>query len=86
MLTTLTAGMNLIEQAVIDVEDLEARLERLYRDRDRLARYAAAGRAFAESLSWDKLLPQWLTVFGAVSGDEAPGLADTPEPRGQGAA
>lgn len=81
VLTTLTAGMNLIEQAVIDVDDLAARLERLYRDRDRLARYAAAGRAFAESLSWDKLLPQWLTVLGGVSGVEASSLADTPETR-----
>jgi hypothetical protein len=67
ILTTVTAGANLIEQAVIDVDDLAARIEKLYRDPALLREYSEAGRRFAESLHWDTLVPQWLQVIGAVA-------------------
>ncbi|MBI2927042.1 MAG: glycosyltransferase family 4 protein [Verrucomicrobia bacterium] len=68
ILTTVTAGTNLIEQAVIDVEDLAARIERLYRNPELVRQYSEAGLAFAQSLNWDRLLPQWLQLISAAAG------------------
>ncbi|MBI2925114.1 MAG: glycosyltransferase family 4 protein [Verrucomicrobia bacterium] len=68
ILTTVTAGTNLIEQAVLDVDDLAARIEKLYREPALLRQYSEAGRQFAEALHWDKLLPRWLEVIGSATG------------------
>jgi glycosyltransferase involved in cell wall biosynthesis len=67
-LTTVTVGVNLIEHAVIDVDDLAARIEKLQRDPALMKQYSEAGRTFARSLSWDALTPQWLEVIGATTG------------------
>ncbi len=68
VLMTVTMGVNLIEHAVVDVEDLAARIEKLYRDPGLVRRYSEAGRAFAASLSWEGLMPQWLEVIRSTSG------------------
>ncbi len=68
VLTTLTMGVNLIEHAVVDVEDLAGRIEKLSRDPELVRRYSEAGRAFAESLSWDALMPRWLEAIRSASG------------------
>jgi glycosyltransferase involved in cell wall biosynthesis len=59
----VTAGVNLIEHAVIDVDDLAAQIERLQQDPELVRRYSEAGLAFARTLSWDALMPQWLGVI-----------------------
>jgi hypothetical protein len=56
------------EQAVLDVDDLAARIKNFYRDPALLREYSEAGRCFAESLHWDQLLPQWLPVISAAAG------------------
>ena len=48
-----------IRRALIDIEDAVARLDRLHRDRDLLARKSAEARRFAEAYDWSRLLPQW---------------------------
>ncbi len=63
VLTTVTMGANLIEDAVVDVEDLAARIEKLYRDPELVRRYSGVGRAFAASLSWERLIPRWVEVI-----------------------
>jgi len=68
VLTTVTAGVNLIEYAVLDVEDLAARIEKLYRNRELAKQHAAAGLAFARSLTWESLMPKWLEVIGSLTG------------------
>jgi len=67
-ITKLTMGTNLIEQAIIDVEDLTEQLAQLQHDPARLQRYATAGQTFARTLDWDALMPQWLQVVGLVCG------------------
>jgi glycosyltransferase involved in cell wall biosynthesis len=67
-LTTVTVGVNVIEHAVIDVDDLAARIEKLQGDPGLVKQYAEAGRAFAQSLSWDTLMPRWLEVISATAG------------------
>ena len=64
VVTTVTMGVNLIEHAVVDVEDLAGRIENLYREPALVRQYADAGRAFAESLSWERLMPQWFRLLG----------------------
>jgi glycosyltransferase involved in cell wall biosynthesis len=64
----LTVGVNLIEHAVIDVEDLSRKIEKLYRDSGLRRRYGEAGRAFAEGLSWDALIPEWVKVIRGTAG------------------
>ncbi len=76
-LTTVTVGVNLLEHAVIGVEDLAARIEKLERDPALMKQYSEAGLAFARSLSWDTLIPRWLDVIGSVSGVEISGQART---------
>ena len=66
--TTLTMGTNLIEQAIIDVDDLAAQIEGLVRDPARVREYSAAGLEFARSLSWEVLLPEWIKVVELASG------------------
>jgi glycosyltransferase involved in cell wall biosynthesis len=68
VLTTVTTGANLIEYPVLDVEDLAARIEKLYRDPGLRQEYSAAGVAFAKGLSWDRLIPQWLNLIGSTAG------------------
>ena len=70
ILTTTTVGANLIEHAVIDVEDLAASIEKLYRNPDLCRQYAEAGLAFARSLSRDALMPQWLQLISLAAGVE----------------
>lgn len=64
----LTMGTNLIEQAVIDTEDLARCLEKLYLDKDLIKTYGRAGRSFAQTLSWDLILPKWLEVIELTTG------------------
>jgi glycosyltransferase involved in cell wall biosynthesis len=66
----VTVGANLIEHAVIDVEDLAACIEKLYRNPELARQHAEAGLAFARSLSWDALMPQWLQLIGSAAGVE----------------
>jgi len=70
VLTTVTVGVNLIEHAVIDVEDLATRIEKLYRDPELVRQYSAAGLAFARSLSWDELMPKWLQLIRSTARTE----------------
>ena len=68
VLTTVISPGNLLEQAIVDVEDLARCIEKLYLSPSLREEYGRAGRAFAETLSWDRLMPQWLEVLSAVSG------------------
>jgi glycosyltransferase involved in cell wall biosynthesis len=68
ILTTVAAGTNLIEQAVIDVEDLAACIEKLYRNPNLAKQHADAGLAFARTLTWDSLIPKWLELIRATAG------------------
>ena len=78
VITTVTMGVNLIEHAVIDGEDLAGRIEKLYRDPGLVMHYATAGRAFAQTLSWDVLIPQWLHLIrGVTLGDPLEGTASS---------
>jgi glycosyltransferase involved in cell wall biosynthesis len=66
----VTVGVNLIEHAVVDAEDLAAKIEKLQRDPGLVKQYAEAGLAFARSLSWDALNQQWLGVIRSAAGGE----------------
>jgi glycosyltransferase involved in cell wall biosynthesis len=68
VLTTVTVGTNLIEHAVIDVDDLAARIAKLQDEPALVKQYSEAGLAFARSLSWAALMPQWLEVIRSVGG------------------
>jgi glycosyltransferase involved in cell wall biosynthesis len=70
ILATVTAGANLIEHAVIDVEHLADCIEKLYCDPALVSQYSKAGLAFAKSLTWDSLMPQWLQLIGSTAGVE----------------
>ena len=72
ILTTVTAGTNLIEQAVLDVDDLAACIEKLYRNPELVRQHSEAGLVFAQSLNWDRLMPQWLQLISGVVGVELP--------------
>jgi glycosyltransferase involved in cell wall biosynthesis len=82
VLTTTTVGANLIEHAVIDVEHLAACVEKLYRNPGLAKEYSEAGLAFARSLSWDKLMPQWLQLVGSTAGSAL--SLDESAPKGNG--
>lgn len=58
--------MNLLEQAVIDVDDLTAKIEKLYRNPDLVQEYSTKGREFAETLDWERIVAQWVEVIGKV--------------------
>ncbi len=68
VLTTVTAGANLIEHAVIDVDDLADCIEKLYLNPKLARQHAEAGLAFARTLTWDSLVPKWLQLIGSVAG------------------
>ena len=53
---------------IINVEDLAEQLAQLQQDPEKRQRYAVAGQAFARTLNWDELMPQWLQVIGLVCG------------------
>lgn len=79
VLTTLISAGNGLEQAIVDVDDLARCIEKLYLNPELRAEYGRAGRAFAESLSWDRLLPQWLEVLSSVSGVDLTEAVDQPD-------
>lgn len=54
ILTTVTAGTNLIEQAVIHEDAIAASIEKLYRNPDLANEYSKTGRDFVETLSWHR--------------------------------
>ena len=66
----LTMGTNVMEYAVIDVEDLARCIKKLYLNPELVRSYGRAGRIFAETLSWDNLMPKWLEVISLASGVE----------------
>jgi len=66
ILGTIPAGSNLIEHAVLDVEDLARCIERLYRSADLAGQHSKAGLAFARALTWDGLVAQWLKLINAT--------------------
>ncbi|MBL9171516.1 MAG: glycosyltransferase family 4 protein [Verrucomicrobiales bacterium] len=68
VLTTITTGMNIVEHAVIDTDDLARCIEKLYLAPDLVQTYGRAGREFARKLTWDSLVPQWLEVIGLALG------------------
>ena len=55
---------------MIDVEDLARRIKKLYLNPELVRSYGSAGRIFAETLSWDNLMPKWLKVISLASGVE----------------
>lgn len=63
----VTMGVNLLEQAVIDVDDLAAKIEKLYRNPELVAEYSRKGREFAESLDWENIVPQWVELIERVA-------------------
>lgn len=62
----LTMGRVNIDHAVINVDDLTAKLVKLANDPALRERYARDGRAFAETLDWDRIMPQWLELLERV--------------------
>ncbi|MCI0748442.1 MAG: glycosyltransferase family 4 protein [Verrucomicrobia subdivision 3 bacterium] len=68
ILTTVCAGTNLIEHAVLDVADLAARIEKLYHNPKLANQYAQEGLEFARELTWDGLMPKWLALIATTAG------------------
>ena len=68
VLTTVISGGNILEQAIVDVVDLARCIEKLYLSPALREDYGLAGRKFAETLSWDRLMPQWFEVLSSASG------------------
>jgi glycosyltransferase involved in cell wall biosynthesis len=68
ILTTVAAGTNLIEHAVIDVDDLAVCIEKLYRNPALAKQHSEAGLAFAQTLTWDSLMPKWLELIQSITG------------------
>ncbi|MBL9171123.1 MAG: glycosyltransferase family 4 protein [Verrucomicrobiales bacterium] len=68
ILGTQTLGNNLIEHAIVDVDDLARCIERLYLNPTLLETYGKAGREYACNLAWEKLIPQWLEVISLATG------------------
>jgi glycosyltransferase involved in cell wall biosynthesis len=60
-------GVNNVDQAVTDEDDLVEKLERLYRDGQLRETYARLGRKFAESLTWDSTIPAWTELIDATA-------------------
>ena len=63
----VTMGVNNVDQAIADEDDLVEKLERLYRDAALRETYGRLGREFAESLTWDSLLPEWTELIDATA-------------------
>jgi glycosyltransferase involved in cell wall biosynthesis len=70
VLTTLTMGTNLVEQAIIDVDDLAECIAKLHQDPELIRTYGQSGRDFAKTLAWQNLMPKWLEVIRLASGME----------------
>jgi glycosyltransferase involved in cell wall biosynthesis len=68
--TMVMEGINLIEHAVTDVEDLAGCIERLYGNPKLVKQHAEAGLAFARTLTWDSLMPKWLELIQSMTGAE----------------
>lgn len=56
-----------IDHALADADDLAARLIRLAEDPAARERYGAEGRAFAETLEWERIMPRWLELFDRIA-------------------
>jgi len=67
ILTTVTAGTNLIEQAVIDVEHLGACIEKLAGNPKLAKQHSEAGLDFAQTLTWDSLIPKWIELIHSAA-------------------
>jgi hypothetical protein len=55
----LTVGPYNVDMAIADGDHLVELLEKLYRDPDLRAEYARQGRAFAETMTWDRCAAAW---------------------------
>lgn len=66
-ITTMTMGTNLIEQAIINVDELARQIGVLYREPERIRQYSEAGLKFARTLDWEALVPEWLEVIRLAS-------------------
>ena len=60
-------GRNFVEHALPDVDDLERKIRLLYDDPELRERHARAGRAFAEELRWENIIPQWRELFASFA-------------------
>jgi glycosyltransferase involved in cell wall biosynthesis len=63
----LTIGPQNINQALADQEHLTEILEKLYADSDLRESYAAKGRAFAETFTWEHCARQWENLLTRAS-------------------
>ncbi len=80
VMTTVISTGNILEQAIVDVDDLARCIEKLYLSPALRAEYSRAGRTFAETLSWDRLMPQWFEVLSSASGvDLTAGVSEATE-------
>ena len=78
--TTVISIGNILEQAIVDVDDLARCIEKLYLAPELRDEYGRAGRAFAETLSWDRLMPEWFEMLSSASGvDLTAGLGQETE-------
>jgi len=67
------------DYALLDVDDLVAKLRELYHDRDLRQQYAQGGRAFALTMTWDRCAAEWAALIdGAVSAHRAGGVPADP--------
>jgi glycosyltransferase involved in cell wall biosynthesis len=64
--TRLIVGRN-IEQAVADVDDMVACMDRLYDDAQLRERHRRAGLAFARELDWKNIVPQWHQLLASLA-------------------
>lgn len=74
--TMLTVGRNLIENALIDVEDLARCILKLHANPTLREEYGNAGRAFVESLTWDAVFPRWLEVLDLIMKETTGSISD----------
>ncbi len=81
VLTTVISAGNILEQAIVDVDDLGRCIEKLYLSPALREEHGRAGRMFAETLSWDRLMPQWLEVLSSASGVDLASSIPFEEPR-----
>ena len=63
---TMTCGMNLISQALVDESHLADCILALENDEALRREYGVKARAFAETLDWSRLIPSWLEAVGCA--------------------
>ncbi len=76
----LTMNWDNAEYALADVGDLNGKLERLYADRDLCQEYSRKGRAFAETMTWDRTARAWMHLLDGVLPRTAPGHREVLSP------